>query len=135
MLPPASFQRPVLGDDGDEGERYFEAVAPAGDLSKISAGKQLAMDPSACTFWCAVALGALVKGSPIESVTSYAQLAEEALANSNSGPRNAEVAKAWVILANLHGFMGHKERFEKYLALSDSFLRSSIEQGSTDPSL
>ncbi|CAM9741758.1 unnamed protein product [Ectocarpus sp. 6 AP-2014] len=28
--------------------------------------------------------------------------------------------------------MGDKERFEKYLALSDSFLRSSIEQGSTD---
>ncbi|CBN75491.1 expressed unknown protein [Ectocarpus siliculosus] len=132
MLPPASSQQPVLGDNCDEGERYFEAVAPGGDLSKISAGNQLAMDPSACTFWCAVALGALVKGSPIESVTSYAQLAEEALANSNSGPGNAEVAKAWVILANLHGFMGDKERFEKYLALSGSFLRSSIEQGSID---
>ncbi|CAN0583339.1 unnamed protein product, partial [Ectocarpus sp. 12 AP-2014] len=65
-------------------------------------------------------------------VTSYAQLAQEALAQSNSGPGDAEVAKAWVILANLHGFMGDKERFEKYLALSDSFLRSSIEQGSID---
>ncbi|CAN0152026.1 unnamed protein product [Ectocarpus sp. 4 AP-2014] len=135
MLPPASFQQPVLEDDCDEGGRYFEAVAPGGDLGKSSARNQLAMDPSACTFWCAVALGALAKGNPIESVTSYAQLAEEALANSRSGPGDAEVAKAWVILANLHGFMGDKERFEKYLALSDSFLSSSIEQGSTDPSL
>ncbi|CBN75493.1 expressed unknown protein [Ectocarpus siliculosus] len=132
MLPRASSQQSVFGDDCDEGGHYFEAVAPGGDLSKTSARNQFPMDPSACTFWCAVALGALAKGSPIESVTSYAQLAQEALAKSNSGPGDAEVAKAWVILANLHGFMGHKERFEKYLALSDSFLRSSIEQGSID---
>ncbi|CAM9890279.1 unnamed protein product [Ectocarpus sp. 12 AP-2014] len=132
MLPPASFQQPVLGDDCDEGGHYFEVVAPGGDLGTSSARNQLAMGPSACTFWCAVALGALAKGNPIESVTSYAHLAEGALANSRSGPGDAEVAKAWVILANLHGCMGDKERFEKYLALSDSFLR---RQGSTDPSL
>ncbi|CAN0386291.1 unnamed protein product [Ectocarpus sp. 12 AP-2014] len=132
MLPPTSSQQSVFGDDCDERGHYFEAVAPGGDLSKISARNQLPMDPSACTFWCSVALGALVKGSPIESVTSYAQLAQEALAQSNSGPGDDEVAKAWVILANLHGFMGDKERFEKYLALSDSFLRSSIEQGFID---
>ncbi|CAM9214136.1 unnamed protein product [Ectocarpus sp. 12 AP-2014] len=132
MLPPASSQQSVFGDDNDEGGHYFEAVARGGDLSKTSARNQLPMDPSACTFWCAVALGALVKGSPIESVTSYAQLAQEALAKSSYGLGDAEVAKAWVILANLHGFMGDKEAFEKYLALTDSFLRSSIEQGSTD---
>ncbi|CAM9883013.1 unnamed protein product, partial [Ectocarpus sp. 12 AP-2014] len=132
MLPPASSQQSVFGDDCDERGHYFEAVAQGGDLSKISAQNQLPMDPSACTFWCAVALGALVKGSPIESVTSYAQLAQEALATSSSGPGDGKVAKAWVILANLHGFMGDKKRFEKYLALSDSFLRSSIEKGSID---
>ncbi|CAN0188031.1 unnamed protein product [Ectocarpus sp. 4 AP-2014] len=132
MLPPASSQQSVFGDDCDERGHYFEAVAPWGDLSKTSARNLLPMDPSACTFWCAVALGALLKGSPIESVTSYAQLAQGALAKSNFGPGDAEVAKAWVILANLHGFMGDKERFEKYLALSDSFLSSSIEQGSID---
>ena len=27
------------------------------------------IDPSACVFWCAVALGAIVKGSPVESVS------------------------------------------------------------------
>ena len=26
-------------------------------------------DPSACVFWCAVALGAVMKGSPVESVS------------------------------------------------------------------
>lgn len=31
-------------------------------------GNQLPMDPPTCTFWCAVAMGALVKGSPVESV-------------------------------------------------------------------
>ncbi|CAM9342421.1 unnamed protein product [Ectocarpus sp. 12 AP-2014] len=118
MLPPASSQQSVLGDDCDERGHYFEAVAPRGDLSKTSARNQLPMDPSACTFWCAVALGALMKGSPIESVTSYAQLAQEALAQSSSGPRDAEVAKAWVILANLHGFMGDKG-FAEIVKLKD----------------
>ncbi|CAM9555961.1 unnamed protein product [Ectocarpus fasciculatus] len=132
MLPPASSRQSVFGDDCDEGGHYFEAAALGGDLSKASAGNQLPMDPSACTFWCAVALGALAKGSPFESVASYAQLAQEALAKSRSDPADAEVAKAWLILANLYGFMGDMERFEKYLALSDSFLRSAIEKGSTD---
>lgn len=31
-------------------------------------GNQHPTDPSACTFWCAVALGALVKGCPVEAV-------------------------------------------------------------------
>lgn len=33
-------------------------------------GNQLPMDPPTCTFWCAVALGALVKGTPVDSVRS-----------------------------------------------------------------
>lgn len=41
------------------------AVAVGSILSGID---QLPKDPSFCTFWCAVALGALAKGSPIESV-------------------------------------------------------------------
>lgn len=35
----------------------------------ITTGNQLSMGPSACTFWCAVGLGALVKGSPVHSVS------------------------------------------------------------------
>ncbi|CAM9714073.1 unnamed protein product, partial [Ectocarpus fasciculatus] len=34
----------------------------------ITTGNQLSTGPSACIFWCAVGMGALVKGSPVESV-------------------------------------------------------------------
>ncbi|CAN0488545.1 unnamed protein product, partial [Ectocarpus sp. 8 AP-2014] len=94
----------VGGDCGEQGR--FDAIARGADWSKVSEGHQIPMNPSSCTFWCAIALGALVKGHPIESVTKYSQLAHEALAKSNSGPADAEVAKAWAILAYLHGWMG-----------------------------
>ncbi|CAN0495149.1 unnamed protein product [Ectocarpus sp. 12 AP-2014] len=66
---------------------------------------QLPMDPSTCIFWCAVALGALVKGSPLESVAKYFRLASVSL-DSYTGPANPELAKAWTILGYLYGFMG-----------------------------
>lgn len=34
-------------------------------------GRHLPVDPSSCTFWCTVAMGALVKGRPIESVRGW----------------------------------------------------------------
>ncbi|CAM9426606.1 unnamed protein product [Ectocarpus sp. 8 AP-2014] len=34
----------------------------------ITTGSQLSTGPSACTFWCAVGVGALVKGTPVASV-------------------------------------------------------------------
>ena len=57
----------VLHDD-DEAAGAFEETADRENL-KLR-GKQPHMDPSTCIFWCAVALGALVKGNPIESVSS-----------------------------------------------------------------
>ncbi|CAM9627688.1 unnamed protein product [Ectocarpus sp. 12 AP-2014] len=97
----------------------------------ITTGNQLSTGPSACTFWCAVGLGALVKGSPVESVVNYSRLARDAL-DAYTGPVDAEVAKAWAILGYLYGFMGDTGKFEDYLELSDSFLTAAIEQGSTD---
>ncbi|CAM9899503.1 unnamed protein product [Ectocarpus fasciculatus] len=119
------------GGDGDQQGRFDEMVQGA-NWSKASEGHQLPMNPSTCTFWCAIALGALVKGRPIESVTKYSQLAHEALAKSNSDPADAEVAKAWAILAYLHGWIGDLATYQQYLALSESYLRSYIEHGSTD---
>ncbi|CAM9879131.1 unnamed protein product [Ectocarpus sp. 8 AP-2014] len=58
----------------------------------ITTGTQLSTGPSACTFWCAVGLGALVKGSPVESVANYSRLARDAL-DAYTGPVDAEVAK------------------------------------------
>ncbi|CAM9439113.1 unnamed protein product [Ectocarpus sp. 4 AP-2014] len=97
----------------------------------ITTGNQLSTGPSACTFWCAVGVGALVKGHPAESVTIYSRLARGAL-DAYTGPVDAEVAKAWAILAYLYGYMGDSAKFDEYLELSDSFLIASIEQGSTD---
>ncbi|CAM9235425.1 unnamed protein product, partial [Ectocarpus sp. 8 AP-2014] len=97
----------------------------------FTTGNQLSTGPSACTFWCAVGIGALVKGSPVESVAIYSRLARGAL-DAYTGPVDAEVAKAWAILAYLYGYMGDTAKFEEYLELADAFLTASIEQGSTD---
>ncbi|CAN0429500.1 unnamed protein product, partial [Hapterophycus canaliculatus] len=52
---------------GEEGQS--SALEVRGTSGNISGMKQLPMDPSFCTFWCAVAVGALAKGSPVESVS------------------------------------------------------------------
>ncbi|CAN0123554.1 unnamed protein product [Ectocarpus sp. 6 AP-2014] len=97
----------------------------------ITTGNQLLTGPSCCTFWCAVGMGALVKGSPVESkVANYSRLAKDEL-DAYTGPVDAEVAEAWAILGYFYGFMGDTATFEEYLKLSDSFLIASIEQGST----
>ncbi|CAM9912130.1 unnamed protein product [Ectocarpus sp. 4 AP-2014] len=131
MLTPASRQQSAFGDGCVEAGQS-DAIASGGRFGNTFDRKELPMDPSTCIFWCAVALGALVKGSPIESVAGYTQLATEALAKSYSGPADAEVAKAWAILGYLHGFMGDEAKFQEYLAPSDTLLATSIEQGSTD---
>ncbi|CAN0122963.1 unnamed protein product [Ectocarpus sp. 6 AP-2014] len=131
MATPATLQRPPVGGSCDE-EALVDAIARGEDLMKASEGHQLPMNPRSCTFWCAIALGALAKGSSFESVAKYSQLAHEALAKSNSGPADAEVAKAWAMLAYLHGFMGDLERHHEYKAVSESLFRSSIDRGSTD---
>ncbi|CAM9174759.1 unnamed protein product [Ectocarpus sp. 4 AP-2014] len=97
----------------------------------ITTGNQFSAGPSACTFWCAVGVGALVKGSPVESVANYSRLARDAL-DAYAGPVNTEVAKAWAILGYFYGFMGDTATFQEYLGLSDSFLTDSIERGATD---
>ncbi|CAM9112194.1 unnamed protein product [Ectocarpus sp. 13 AM-2016] len=130
MVSPAIQQPFVGGDFGAEGP--FDSIAEGVEWSKTSGGHQLPMNPSTCTFWCAIALGALAKGSPLESVAKYCRLAHEALAKSSSAPTDAEVAKAWAIMGYLYGFMGDSEKYQHYLALSESCLRSSMEEISTD---
>ncbi|CAM9517697.1 unnamed protein product, partial [Ectocarpus sp. 12 AP-2014] len=39
---------------------------------------------------------------------------------------------AWAIMGYLYGFMGDSEKHQHYLALSESYLRSSMEERSTD---
>lgn len=68
MLSPASRQRPASeGGCGEAGQ--YDACATGGGFGNTLGGIDLHVGPSTCIFWCAVALGALVKGSPIESVS------------------------------------------------------------------
>lgn len=48
--------------------------AEAGELGATAPAKAVGtvvglLDPSTCIFWCAVGLGAVLKGSPVESVS------------------------------------------------------------------
>ncbi|CAM9689429.1 unnamed protein product [Ectocarpus sp. 6 AP-2014] len=65
MTPPSSLQQSAVGAD----ERSVDTNAPGANWIKASERNQPFMDPSTCTFWCAIALGALAKGSPIESAS------------------------------------------------------------------
>lgn len=62
-----TLRRSAVGGDFGE-QRRFDAIVRGADWSKVLEGHQIPMNPSRCTFWCAIALGALVKGHPIESV-------------------------------------------------------------------
>ncbi|CAM9627765.1 unnamed protein product [Ectocarpus sp. 12 AP-2014] len=128
MMAPSTAE-PELGALHSSFEHHHFDAIPTGD--GITMGNQLSTGLSGCTFWCAVGLGALVKGSPVVSVGNYLQLARDAL-DAYTGPVNAEVAKAWAILGYLYSYMGDTEMYEEYLKLSASFLIDSIEQGSTD---
>ena len=49
-------------------EQHSDIGAVGGDVDEGARGSSLFVDPSICTFWCAVAIGALVTGRPVESV-------------------------------------------------------------------
>lgn len=66
MLPPATLQQSAPKYDCAEAGK-FDATAKG---SSTLGSDNHATDPSTCTFWSAVAMGALVKGGPIESVRS-----------------------------------------------------------------
>lgn len=53
----------------DEAEE-LDPIADAGDSRNALLGRRLLADPLTCVFWCAVALGALVKGRSVKSVSA-----------------------------------------------------------------
>eukprot|EP00752_Nemacystus_decipiens_P005061 g4595.t1 len=118
----AAAARKDCGEEDDSG-----TIEGGLDPGWALAGGNLPIDPSTCAFWCAVAMGALVKGRAIESVSHYTKLAKEALAGY-VGPANAEVAKAWAMLAYLHGIAGDLATFHEHLAISERCI-SEIAQG------
>ncbi|CAM9219739.1 unnamed protein product [Ectocarpus sp. 4 AP-2014] len=127
MVTSTPSRQPVFWRDCDEDN----VLAREGDFSMPSAENQLDVGPSICTFWCAVALGALVKRGPGTSVARYSELARDAV-ESHSGPVTTGVAKAWVILAYLYLFHGDTDVFQEYMARSEALFRASGACGSTE---
>ncbi|CAM9336970.1 unnamed protein product, partial [Hapterophycus canaliculatus] len=105
IILPYTLQHSAVGHDCSEDD-IPDTLIPEGGVGDTSRP----VDPSACTFWCAVAMGALAEGRPIEAVATYAQLAGDALA-SFSGPATYGMSQAWTILGYMHGLMGDQVSF------------------------
>lgn len=65
--------RPSIGQPSQEAldrHKSFHASTPKDSLNPSLRAHQLSKDANTCVFWSAVALGALVKGNPVESVST-----------------------------------------------------------------
>lgn len=68
IMARPSISQPTRDEFGEP--EAFDAIPRGENLVTVMGGTQPPLGPSTCIFWCAVALGALVKGHPIESVRS-----------------------------------------------------------------
>lgn len=68
MTAPRPGRTPEEGDRSHVGADEVDALTPSDDSTRTTDDGHVPMDPSTCTFWCTVALGALVRGQPLESV-------------------------------------------------------------------
>ncbi|CAN0518091.1 unnamed protein product, partial [Ectocarpus sp. 12 AP-2014] len=73
--------------------------------------------PAKCMMWCAIALGALMRGIPVEHVMRYVQLAWKSLAECFDG-RSVEHARAYLIMSFLHRVIGDEDKNERYMSLA-----------------
>ncbi|CAM9264800.1 unnamed protein product [Ectocarpus sp. 8 AP-2014] len=73
--------------------------------------------PAKCMMWCAIALGALMRGIPVEHVMGYVQLARESLAECFDG-RSVEHARAYLIMSFLHSIIHDEDKNERYLSFA-----------------
>lgn len=70
MAPaPEDRQDPAFGGDCGGEDWDFSALDAGETFGDFLGMSQLPKDSSRCTFWCAIAVGALAKGSPVESVS------------------------------------------------------------------
>ncbi len=60
---------PTAAGQGCGEENKCDTYRVEDDAVHTFGGNQLPIGPTACTFWCAVAIGSLVKGSPVQSVS------------------------------------------------------------------
>ncbi|CAN0073206.1 unnamed protein product [Scytosiphon promiscuus] len=132
MMLAGPQQEAALSTDCYGEEAQFGTLVGWGTWNEASGVPHVPKDPSFATFWAAVALGALAKGSPFEAVEFYSQLAREALTECRSGSTNAELARASAILTYLYSFMGDAVKFREYGELAEHLLETSLEQEAPD---
>ena len=68
MMTPDPRRRRAVGDGGRKSWQVDDVEAGGERIAFRARG--LPMDPSICIFWCAVALGALARGSPLQTVSA-----------------------------------------------------------------
>ncbi|CBJ48518.1 conserved unknown protein [Ectocarpus siliculosus] len=73
--------------------------------------------PAKCMMWCAIALGALMRGISVEHVMGYVQLAWKSLTECFDG-RSVEHARAYLIMSFLHRVIGDEDKNERYMSFA-----------------
>eukprot|EP00903_Cladosiphon_okamuranus_P008652 g8295.t1 len=81
----------------------------------------LPRDSSTCMMWCAVALGALVRGHPLPKAGRYVELAEDSL-RACRDDASLDTARAYVSTAILHDFLGDRVKTHEYLIAANSIV-------------
>eukprot|EP00752_Nemacystus_decipiens_P006693 g6017.t3 len=81
----------------------------------------LPCDSSTCILWCAIALGALVRGHPLSEVGRYAYLAEDSLRACHDDA-TLDTARAYVATAILHDFLGDRVKTHDFLEVANSIV-------------
>ncbi|CAN0425356.1 unnamed protein product [Pylaiella littoralis] len=105
-----------LVDGGDLSEGHWDQAVLAGDGA-------LPHDSSTCLLWCAVALGALVRGCPLTNVEGYVDLAQVSLSHCFDSI-SLDSARAYLALAVLYDFLGNQAQSHGYLESARSIVRA-----------
>eukprot|EP00752_Nemacystus_decipiens_P004732 g4313.t1 len=84
-------------------------------------------NPRRCMMWCAIALGALVRGAPIDHASRYASLARQALATCFDG-NGIEDVRAYAMMSFLYSLIRDERKHQQYLAFAKG-IASNLRPG------
>ncbi|CAM9198085.1 unnamed protein product, partial [Hapterophycus canaliculatus] len=104
------------GSRGDEKEGCWKEAF-------MARGAELPYNSSTCVLWCAIALGALVRGCPFAHVQRYLNLAQYSLA-ACSGGATLDTARAYLAMAFLLNFLGNPVKNHFYVKLANKIVNA-----------
>ncbi|CAM9315888.1 unnamed protein product [Pylaiella littoralis] len=85
-------------------------------------GATLPRNASTCILWCAVALGALVRGRTFSYVQRYVGLAQDSLAACTN--KTTRDARAYLVMAFLLNFLGNQPKNHRYVELASEIVNA-----------